>query len=143
MSTPTRSSHCETSAIQQLYSPNVVSPQYIHRIRVRPVCIHPATGQRFRTNDGLCVLFVPSFPFRLSILIIYLVTFSGRGRKRKLRSHLRNARSWDEWKTAAGVLDEYLGFNDWKKVRNAQLEEAIVPMSTNHFTTLGRRRPVL
>lgn len=42
--------------------------------------------------------------------------FIGRGIKRRLRSHLRNARSWEEWKTAAAVLDEYLGFNAWKKV---------------------------
>ncbi|KAF8339047.1 acyl transferase/acyl hydrolase/lysophospholipase [Cantharellus anzutake] len=38
-----------------------------------------------------------------------------RGPKGVLRSHLRSARSWDEWKQAANAMDEYLGFNEWKK----------------------------
>ncbi|TCD69689.1 hypothetical protein EIP91_006706 [Steccherinum ochraceum] len=39
-----------------------------------------------------------------------------RGRKGLLRKRLRNAKSYQEWKDAALVLDEYLGFNDWKVV---------------------------
>ncbi|THH28944.1 hypothetical protein EUX98_g5239 [Antrodiella citrinella] len=37
-----------------------------------------------------------------------------RGRKGLLRKRLRNARTYQEWKDAALVLDDYLGFNEWK-----------------------------
>ncbi|KAH8105837.1 patatin-domain-containing protein [Cristinia sonorae] len=39
-----------------------------------------------------------------------------RGRKGLLRKRLRNAKTYQEWKDAALVLDEYLGFNEWKLV---------------------------
>lgn len=38
-----------------------------------------------------------------------------RGRKGLLRKRLRAARTYDEWKAAALALDEYLGFDEWKK----------------------------
>lgn len=38
-----------------------------------------------------------------------------RGRKGVLRKRLRAAQTYDEWKAAALALDEYLGFNEWKK----------------------------
>ena len=46
-----------------------------------------------------------------------LMVFLGRGRKGLLRSKLRSAKSYAEWKTAALTLDQYLGFDEWKKVR--------------------------
>jgi hypothetical protein len=46
---------------------------------------------------------------------------SGRGRKGVLRQKLRNAKTYQEWKEAALTLDDYLGFNDWKKVRFGEL----------------------
>ncbi|KIM67964.1 hypothetical protein SCLCIDRAFT_107258 [Scleroderma citrinum Foug A] len=39
-----------------------------------------------------------------------------RGRKGLLRKRLRAARTYDEWKEAALALDEYLNFNEWKKI---------------------------
>jgi hypothetical protein len=30
---------------------------------------------------------------------------------------LRGAKTYEEWKEAALTLDDYLGFNEWKKVR--------------------------
>ncbi|CAE6445720.1 unnamed protein product [Rhizoctonia solani] len=47
-----------------------------------------------------------------------------RGKKGKLRANLRKARTYEEWKEAARVMDEYLGFEEWKQV-------------------LGRRRSIL
>jgi hypothetical protein len=58
---------------------------------------------------------------------------SGRGRKGLLRKRLRGANTYQvrtllsgvindliwvlqEWKEAAATLDEYLGFDDWKKI---------------------------
>ncbi|KAJ1308648.1 hypothetical protein OPQ81_004342 [Rhizoctonia solani] len=38
-----------------------------------------------------------------------------RGKKGKLRANLRQARTYDEWKAAARVMDEYLGFEAWKQ----------------------------
>ncbi|KAJ7095418.1 patatin-domain-containing protein [Mycena belliarum] len=38
-----------------------------------------------------------------------------RGKKGLLRKKLRGARTYEEWKQAALVLDEYLHFDDWKK----------------------------
>jgi hypothetical protein len=38
-----------------------------------------------------------------------------RGKKGQLRKNLRNAKTYEEWKKAAIVLDEYLGFQEWKK----------------------------
>ncbi|CAE6523164.1 unnamed protein product [Rhizoctonia solani] len=40
----------------------------------------------------------------------------GRGKKGKLRANLRQARTYEEWKEAARVMDEYLGFEEWKQV---------------------------
>ncbi|KAF9567310.1 patatin-domain-containing protein [Agrocybe pediades] len=37
-----------------------------------------------------------------------------RGHKGKLRMKLRAARTYEEWKEAALVLDEFLGFDEWK-----------------------------
>ncbi|KAI0320813.1 patatin-domain-containing protein [Amylostereum chailletii] len=39
-----------------------------------------------------------------------------RGRKGLLRKRLRASNTYEEWKDAAAILDDYLGFNDWKKV---------------------------
>ncbi|QRW01821.1 patatin-like phospholipase protein [Ceratobasidium sp. AG-Ba] len=38
-----------------------------------------------------------------------------RGKKGKLRANLRQARTYEEWKEAARVMDEHLGFNKWKE----------------------------
>jgi len=34
-----------------------------------------------------------------------------------LRQRLREAKTYHEWKEAALTMDDYLGFNDWKKVQ--------------------------
>ncbi|KAG8690629.1 hypothetical protein FRC11_010298, partial [Ceratobasidium sp. 423] len=39
-----------------------------------------------------------------------------RGKKGKLRANLRQAQTYEEWKEAARVMDEYLGFEGWKQV---------------------------
>ncbi|CCA70479.1 related to TGL4-triacylglycerol lipase [Serendipita indica DSM 11827] len=41
--------------------------------------------------------------------------FAWRGRKGVLRKKLRSAQSYEEWKEAALKLDEYLGFDEWKR----------------------------
>lgn len=51
--------------------------------------------------------------------------FAGRGRKGLLRSKLRGARSYAEWKAAALTLDQYLGFDEWKKVCRWSLAKEI------------------
>lgn len=38
-----------------------------------------------------------------------------RGQKGRLRKRLRNARTYEEWKEVAVTLDEYLGFQEWKR----------------------------
>jgi hypothetical protein len=42
---------------------------------------------------------------------------TGRGKKGKLRANLRQARTYEEWKEAVRIMDEYLGFDEWKQVR--------------------------
>ncbi|KAL4075834.1 patatin-domain-containing protein [Scleroderma citrinum] len=59
--------------------------------------------------------------FGLYVLIRQLVNTkewltAWRGRKGLLRKRLRAARTYDEWKEAALALDEYLNFNEWKKI---------------------------
>lgn len=39
-----------------------------------------------------------------------------RGKKGLLRKKLRGARNYEEWKEAAKVLDNYLQFDEWKKI---------------------------
>ncbi|KAL5530026.1 hypothetical protein ACEPAF_6283 [Sanghuangporus sanghuang] len=39
-----------------------------------------------------------------------------RGRKGQLRKKLRAASTYEEWKEAALELDEYLGFDEWKRI---------------------------
>ncbi|KJA30238.1 hypothetical protein HYPSUDRAFT_32378 [Hypholoma sublateritium FD-334 SS-4] len=58
--------------------------------------------------------------FGLYVLVRQLVNTkewitAWRGRKGRLRKNLRSARTYDEWKEAAIVLDEYLDFQEWKK----------------------------
>ncbi|CAD6885531.1 unnamed protein product [Tilletia controversa] len=53
------------------------------------------------------------FVRQLVNVIEYALAF--RGRKGRLRKNLRAARTWDEWKTAALKLDQYLGLQRWKE----------------------------
>ncbi|KAG2088483.1 acyl transferase/acyl hydrolase/lysophospholipase [Suillus discolor] len=59
--------------------------------------------------------------FGFYILIRQLVNtkewlLAWRGQKGLLRKRLRGARTYQEWKETAMMLDKYLMFNDWKKV---------------------------
>ncbi|KAG2367348.1 acyl transferase/acyl hydrolase/lysophospholipase [Suillus spraguei] len=59
--------------------------------------------------------------FGLYILIRQLVNtkewlLAWRGQKGLLRKRLRGARTYQEWKETAMLLDKYLLFNEWKKV---------------------------
>ncbi|KAJ7180137.1 patatin-domain-containing protein [Mycena crocata] len=58
--------------------------------------------------------------FGLYVLLRQLVNIkewisAWRGKKGLLRKNLRAARTYEEWKQAALVLDEYLHFDEWKK----------------------------
>src|SRR5258708_38328429 len=64
-------------------------------------------------------------PFLGLDLSSQLMVFLGRGRKGLLRSKLRGAKSYAEWKAAALTLDQYLGFDEWKKVCRWPLAEKI------------------
>lgn len=44
-----------------------------------------------------------------------LVGATGSSRKRYLTNRLRNAQSWEEWKSAAAQMDDFLGFDEWKE----------------------------
>ncbi|TFY82714.1 hypothetical protein EWM64_g1287 [Hericium alpestre] len=62
-----------------------------------------------------------TFEFGLYVLIRQLVNakewlYAWRGRKGLLRKKLRAATSYEEWKDAAAALDDYMHFNEWKKV---------------------------
>ncbi|KDQ21031.1 hypothetical protein BOTBODRAFT_27050 [Botryobasidium botryosum FD-172 SS1] len=69
----------------------------------------------------LILLFVLIFAeFGLYVLIRQIVNafewlVAWRGRKGALRAKLRSATTYAEWKEAARVLDQYLGFDEWKK----------------------------
>jgi hypothetical protein len=62
------------------------------------------------------------------------VLHPGRGRKGLLRFKLRGAKTYAEWKAAALTLDQYLGFDEWKKVCGLSLVERI-SYSTSHRRT--------
>ncbi|KAI0677542.1 patatin-domain-containing protein [Trametes maxima] len=67
---------------------------------------------------GLIFLFI-AFQFGMYILIRQLVNAkewisAWRGRRGILRSRLRNAKTYQEWKDAALALDEYMQFDEWK-----------------------------
>ncbi|KAJ7068307.1 patatin-domain-containing protein [Mycena amicta] len=58
--------------------------------------------------------------FGLYVLLRQLVNVkewisAWRGQKGALRKKLRSAETYDEWKEAARVMDEYLHFDEWKK----------------------------
>ncbi|KAH9951578.1 patatin-domain-containing protein [Amylocystis lapponica] len=68
----------------------------------------------------LIFLFI-AFQFGMYIMIRQLVNAkewisAWRGRKGMLRKRLRSATTYQEWKEAARVLDEYLQFDEWKTV---------------------------
>ncbi|KAI0650734.1 patatin-domain-containing protein [Trametes meyenii] len=67
---------------------------------------------------GLIFLFI-SFQFGFYILIRQLVNAkewisAWRGKRGILRSRLRNAKTYQEWKDAALALDAYMQFDEWK-----------------------------
>ncbi|KZT66024.1 patatin-domain-containing protein [Daedalea quercina L-15889] len=69
---------------------------------------------------GLIFLFI-SVEFGMYILIRQMVNAkewlsAWRGRKGLLRQRLRSAQTYQEWKDAALVLDEYLRFDEWKHI---------------------------
>ena len=45
----------------------------------------------------------------------YMLAWTGH--KRVLRQRLRAATTWDQWKAAATEMDQHLGFEEWKGVR--------------------------
>ncbi|KAI6047156.1 patatin-domain-containing protein [Pisolithus marmoratus] len=69
----------------------------------------------------LCFIFVVIFiQFSFYVVIRQMVNTkewltAWRGPKGLLRKRLRAAQTYDEWKAAALALDEYLGFDEWKK----------------------------
>ncbi|EJU06193.1 patatin-domain-containing protein [Dacryopinax primogenitus] len=70
----------------------------------------------------LLILFLIIFAeFYLYVLIRQIVNvfewvLAWRGRKRLLRRKLRSAKTYEEWKSAATMMDEYLDFNIWKHI---------------------------
>ncbi|KAJ3576197.1 hypothetical protein NP233_g582 [Leucocoprinus birnbaumii] len=46
----------------------------------------------------------------------WITACEGRGKKGRLRKKMRAAQTYEEWKEAAMALDEYLQFDEWKKV---------------------------
>ncbi|KAF8529014.1 patatin-domain-containing protein [Hysterangium stoloniferum] len=58
--------------------------------------------------------------FGLYVLVRQVVNaiewmFAWRGQKGILRKRLRAAQSYEEWKSAAEIMDTFLGFGEWKK----------------------------
>ncbi|KAF7292452.1 Patatin-like phospholipase domain-containing protein [Mycena chlorophos] len=67
--------------------------------------------------QGFIFLFIAA-EFSLYVLLRQLVNewiSAWRGRKGVLRKALRAATTYEEWKEAARVMDEYLQFDEWKK----------------------------
>ncbi|KAF8640110.1 hypothetical protein AX17_001346 [Amanita inopinata Kibby_2008] len=70
----------------------------------------------------LCFIFTfITAAFALYVIIRQLVNTkewvtAWRGRKGLLRKRLRAARSYKDWKQAALVMDEFLQFDDWKRI---------------------------
>ncbi|KAF8716679.1 hypothetical protein AX14_012244 [Amanita brunnescens Koide BX004] len=69
---------------------------------------------------GLIFIFIAA-QFGLYVIIRQLVNTkewitAWRGQKGLLRKKLRGARSYEEWKAAALDLDEFLLFNEWKRI---------------------------
>lgn len=65
------------------------------------------------------IFFFMALQFSLYILIRQLVNAkewlsAWRGRKGVLRQRLRSAKTYEDWKDAALILDEYMHFNEWK-----------------------------
>ncbi|KAG6333768.1 hypothetical protein ID866_5316 [Astraeus odoratus] len=78
-----------------------------------------ATGM-FLSVAAPSVNVAPEF-FGLYVVIRQLVNTkewltAWRGRKGLLRKRLRAARTYEEWKEAALALDEYLHFDEWKRI---------------------------
>ncbi|KAG8907025.1 hypothetical protein FRB99_005545 [Tulasnella sp. 403] len=60
-----------------------------------------------------------------------------RGKKGALRAKLRASKSYDEWKEAAKVLDEYMRLNEWKKEpEDAYYDHALVKKVFRSLRTL-------
>lgn len=78
----------------------------------------------------------PSLNFLLPAHINHI---PGRGRKGQLRKRLRSARSYTEWKEAAQTMDEFLGFDLWKRVW--KYRDVSCPALINSF--IGRQRSLL
>ncbi|KZT62955.1 patatin-domain-containing protein [Calocera cornea HHB12733] len=70
----------------------------------------------------LTILFLIIFTeFYLYVLLRQAVNLfewllAWRGRKRFFRRKMQTAKTYEEWKAAATMMDEYLGFNTWKHI---------------------------
>ncbi|OAX43465.1 patatin-domain-containing protein [Rhizopogon vinicolor AM-OR11-026] len=86
--------------------------------------------------------------FSLYIVIRQLVNtkewlVAWRGRKGLLRKRLRGANTYQEWKEAATTLDEYLGFDDWKKIdEDAFYDWKLVRKVNRSLKTLREKKDV-
>ncbi|KIK68128.1 hypothetical protein GYMLUDRAFT_36963 [Collybiopsis luxurians FD-317 M1] len=84
--------------------------------------------------------------FGLYVLIRQVVNtkewiFSWRGQKGVLRKRLRGARSFQEWKDAAVTLDNYLHFDEWKKIdEDAFYDWKLVRKVKRSLRTLRERK---
>ncbi|KZT05528.1 patatin-domain-containing protein [Laetiporus sulphureus 93-53] len=95
----------------------------------------------------LIFLFI-AVQFSLYVLIRQLVNAkewlsAWRGRKGVLRQRLRNAQTYQEWKEAALVLDEYMHFDEWKHIEeDPYYDWKLVRRVRRSLRTLRERKDV-
>lgn len=92
----------------------IVHPHGLYCIGIRTLCPDASNRERFRMASRM---FVCNSLLYHGTRISDASDLTGRGKKGVLRAKLRGAKTWEEWKEAAKVMDDYLGFDEWKKVR--------------------------
>ncbi|KAM0789981.1 hypothetical protein ACM66B_005313 [Microbotryomycetes sp. NB124-2] len=75
------------------------------------------------------VIFLEFLTYIIVRQLVNLIEYfsAWRGHRGKLRMALRNAKTYQEWRSCALALDDYLHFNDWKKsAPNAYYDSPLV-----------------
>lgn len=106
----------------------------------RCLSIPPLSAFSLLTSVQSFIFLIISLEFGAYVLTRQVVNVfewlvAWRGHKRNLRRRLRDAKTYEEWKTAAKELDDYLGFDEWKETEeDSYFDYALVSRSEPHRT---------
>lgn len=100
--------------------------------------VRAAPSIHLLTTLQLGIGFIIAFEFYFYVAVRQIVNvfeylLAWRGQKGALRTSLRKAETYDEWKRVAKQLDQHLGFEEWKDIdEDGYFDYHLVRARDNH-----------